>query len=278
MPEYIVLGFCFKNFGCPKGLPLVAHVICAGKISLLSLLLYLLTFGSGCDLFSPSTRVKLSLPPIPAHWQRAFNNLKFQLVFSGPDGEKQESIIAAGSGPIEVSISKRNNTPILAYPLIGESEIYLPPAGALYPLNLGEGNTLVLSWEQGVAALIIFRLSTGGIDLSTFNTQRLSEEIMERGKPDPWVLDIDYIIEKIALGSFRVTYIKAAPARNIELPVDPGSWFMESPFARPIVIEEGETLLLEAVPLGFHLLFSLSTGEHYSLFLDDEETYILTHP
>jgi hypothetical protein len=53
---------------------------------------------------------------------------------------------------------------------------------------------------------------------------------------------------------------------------------MESPFSRPIVIEEGETLLLEAVPLGFHLLFSLSTVEYYSLFLDDEETYILTHP
>ena len=248
------------------------------KTSLLSLLVYILIFGNGCDLFSPSTRVTLSLPPIPAHWQSTFNNLKFQLLISGPDGEKQCRIIPADSDLIEVCISKRQNSSFLAYPLIGDNEIRLPPAGALYPLNMGEGNTLELSWEQGVAALIIFRLSTGGIDLSTFNTLRLSEEIMERGKPDPWVLDIDYIIEKIALGSFRVTYIKAAPARNIELPVDPGSWFMESPFSRPIVIEEGETLLLEPVPLGFHLLFSLSTGEYYSLFLDDEETYILTHP
>ena len=220
----------------------------------------------------------MSLPPIPAHWQRAFDNLKFQLIFSGPNGEKQESIIPAGSGLIDVCISKRQNSSFLAYPLIGDDEIRLPPAGALYPLNMGEGNTLALSWEQGVASLIIFRLSTGGIDLSTFNTQRLSEEIMERGNPDPWNLDIDYIIEKIALGTFRVTYIKAAPARNIELPVDPGSWFMESPFACLIEIEEDETLILEAVPFGSHLLFSLSTGEYYSLFLDDEETYILTHP
>lgn len=242
------------------------------------MLLYSLAFGSGCDFFSHSTQVKVSLPPIPAHWQRAFNNLKFKLIYSGPGGEKQESIIPAGSGLIEVCISKRQNSSFLAYPLIGEDEIRLPPAGALYPLNMVEGNTLALSWEQGVASLIIFRLSTGGIDLSTFNTQRLSEEIMERGKPDPWNLDIDYIIEKIALGSFRVTYIKAAPARNIELPVDPGSWFMESPFACLIEIEEDETLVLEAVPFGSHLLFSLSTGEYYSLFLDDEETYILTHP
>ena len=101
---------------------------------------------------------------------------------------------------------------------------------------------------------------------------------MERGRPNPWNLDIDYIIEKIALGAFRVTYIKAAPARNIELPVNTGSWFMESPFASLIEIEEGETLILEAVPFGHHLLFSISTEEYYSLFLDDEETYILTHP
>lgn len=237
-----------------------------------------LIFLSGCELFSPSIQLKLSLPPIPAHWQGAFDTLKFQLLFSGPDGEKQESIIAAGSGPIEVSISKSNNTPFIAYPLIGESEIRLPPAGALYPLDMVEDGTLALSWEQGVASLIIFRLSTGGIDLSTFNTQRLSEEIMERGLPDPWNLDIAYLIEKIALAAFRVTYIKAAPARNIELPVNPGSWFMESPFAYLIEIEEGETLILEAVPIGHHYLFSLSTEEYYSLFLDDEETYILTHP
>ena len=53
---------------------------------------------------------------------------------------------------------------------------------------------------------------------------------------------------------------------------------MESPFARIIEIEEGEPLLLEAVPLGYHYLFSLCTEEYYSLFLDTEETYILTHP
>lgn len=244
----------------------------------LPLIFSALIFLGGCDLFSPSTRVKLSLPPIPAHWQKAFDNLKFQLLFNGPDGKKQCIIIPAGSSLIEVCISKRQNSSFLAYPLMGEDEIRLPPAGALYPLNMGEGNTLALSWEQGVASLIIFRLISGGIDLSTFNTLRLSQEIMERGNPDPWVLDIDYIIEKIALGAFRVTYIKAAPARNIELPVDPGSWFMESPFARLIEIENSEILILEAVPFGFHLLFSLSTGEYYSLFLDDEETYILTHP
>jgi len=248
------------------------------KISLLSLLLYILALGSGCDFFSHSTRVELLLPPIPAHWQRAFDNLKFQLIFNGPDGKEQCIIIPAGSSLIEVCISKKQNSSFLAYPLIGDEEIRLPPAGALYPLNMGEGNTLVLSWEQGVAAVIIFRLSTGEIDLSIFNTLRLSEEIMERGKPDPWALDIDYIIEKIDLGSFRVTYIKAASARDIELLVDPGSWFMESPFARLIEIEEGETLVLEAVPLGRHHLFSLSTEEYYSFFLDDEETYILAHP
>jgi len=242
------------------------------------MLFYILTFWSGCVLFSPSIRLKLSLPPIPVHWQMAFDNLKYQLILSGPDGEKQESIIPAGSSLIEVCISKRQNSSFLAYPIIGESGIRLPPAGAIYPLNMGEGNTLTLSWEQGVASLIIFRLSTGGIDLSTFNTQRLSDEIRERGRPDPWNLDIDYIIEKIAMGSFRVTYIKAAPARNIELPVNPGSWFMESPSAGIFEIEEGETLLLEAVPLGYHYLFSLSTGEYYRLFLADEETYILTHP
>ncbi|MQY77500.1 MAG: hypothetical protein GH155_07740 [Spirochaeta sp.] len=244
----------------------------------LSLIFSALVFLSGCDLFSPSIRLKLSMPPIPAHWQRAFDNLKFQLIFMGPDRKKQESIIPGGSDLIEVCIIKRHNIPFLAYPLIGEDEIRLPPAGALYPLNMGEGNTLSLSWEQGVAALIIFRLLTGGTDLSTFNTQRLSGEIVERGNPDPWKLDIDYIIEKIALGSFRATSIKAAPARNVDLPVDSGSWFMESPFACLLEIEEGESLILEGVPFGSHLLFSLSKGEYYSLFLDDKETYILTHP
>lgn len=243
----------------------------------LHLILSALIFLSGCDFFSHSTQVKLSLPPFPTHWQMAFDNLKYQLILSGPDGERQESIIPAGSGLVEVCISKKQNSSFLAYPLIGDDEIRLPPAGAIYPLNMGEGNTLTLSWEQGVAALIVFRLIKGGIDLSTFNARRFSDEIMQRGKPDPWNFDIDYIIEKIAMGAFRVTYIKAAPARDIELPVNPGSWFTESPFAGIIEIEEGETLILEAVPLGYHYLFSLSTGEYYSLFLDEDETYILTH-
>lgn len=55
-----------------------------------------------------------------------------------------------------------------------------------------------------------------------------------------------------------------------------GLWFLESPFRSPLPVQgPREPLLLEKVPLGEHLLLSVSGGAVLFLYVEPEELYIL---
>ena len=90
-------------------------------------------------------------------------------------------------------------------------------------------------------------LARQGARLEALNVERLCREMEERGGADPWTLDLEGLAAALArtadgAGAFRVTSIRAAAGREVELPVE-GAWFPESPFRRPVAAEEGRLRL-----------------------------------
>ncbi len=245
------------------------------KAALILSALFLWATFLGCAFFSTTIILTVELPQIPGHWREAFGDISFLLTFPNPEGGVSEKIIPSRSDQLEIRILKRNNLPVLVYPLVKNQTITLPPAGSIYPLLLsgGESEILRLTWKQGFAAQIIFRLWLSGMDVSGLNSERLTREITARSGGDPWSLDFAGIVLKLSQGDFRVTAIKKTAGWNVELIPGEGLWFLESPFSIPVRKEMNEILLLENLPRGFHRLFDARSGSYFELYLRDEDDF-----
>ena len=103
-------------------------------------------------------------------------------------------------------MAKNEATAILAF---DTDSAAVCPCGTIYPYAHS------LNWVDGFAASVLYSLlasTTDDLDaakayLSSFNWVRFMEACREWGD-DVWSLDKEYIMQKIASGSFRVTYIK----------------------------------------------------------------------
>lgn len=240
-------------------------------------LLFLLCLPpAGCSWFSDELAVSVRLPETPEHWLKAFPELRYELLLPGADAAPEASPWPADG---KLSIPKESNWPVLAVPVIGDGRVRLPPAGAVWPLNLSAGGQdLVLRWEGGPLAEILLALRRERVDVSTLNTARLDREMRERSGGDPWRLDLAYLAERLASGEFRVTDIRALPCRSLLLPIPAGAWFLESPFCLPQVTAEGEALALTEVPLGAHRLFRVDGQAGYVLYVGSEGVEIVGEP
>ena len=228
-------------------------------------------FNLNCSLFSPQITLFVQCPELPGHWQRAFGTVPFLLLYPNADGKVSERIVEPWKERVTITVLKQNNLPVAAYPLVKNGKVKLRPAGGIFPLDLCEENqnVLKLSWDQGIVAEILICLFSEAVDITALNSRRLSSEIKSRGEGDPWLLNIDYITDRLASRQFRVTYIKKAPARHIQINPGGGEWFLESPFCTPHAIEAEQILVLENVPLGFHRLFDSMSSCYFDLYLDE---------
>jgi hypothetical protein len=219
------------------------------------------------------------MPEPPLHWQCAFPGLGFTLEYRDARGRVQEVVGEDWSERVEVICSKEQNSPILAYPWAGEdspagARAVLPPAGGFFPLSLGVAGgkeVLCLSWEDGCAALVVSRVKELGRDVGLFNVPRMVERMRLAG--DPWGWDSVAMAERIAAGDFTAFDIDPLPSRDVELAVAEGGWFLESPFATVRGVDSGGTLVLPAVPLGPHTLFSLK-GARIGIYVGEKETIV----
>jgi len=229
-----------------------------------------------CSLYGHSLPLKVQLPPAPHHWQTAFPKLRYRLLYPIPDSEGfEELFVDQGRQPV-IELPKILYLPVLAYPVISTESLELPPAGGIYPTDCtNNSSSITMSWESGAAAELLYRLWIRGVDCSSINVPRLRAEMAERCQGDPWSLDLSMICSRLAAGGFRVTDIHPAPYRDLILESGPGSWFLESPFRIPVPPSTDGSLLLEAVPLGPHLLFDCATGSCFFLFVD-ESTELLS--
>jgi hypothetical protein len=248
------------------------------RIIYISALLWALVFFTGCDLLDPCLDIILELPPLPEHSAAVFEIQAYKLVYPGVDGDLVTGYAAAEGGKIPIHLSKRYNSFVLAYPVITAWDIRLPPAGAVFPLQLERdgADTLVLTWEAGVAASVYERLWRQGIDISCFNTARLLEVMKEKAPADPWAIDINLIAERIAAHDFSVYDVKLLPARDVALDVPGGNWFLESPFALTLHNEPGSALGLTAVCYGFHRLFAADGSMRFDFCVSETDCVVIS--
>jgi hypothetical protein len=234
--------------------------------------LFLCLSSVGCSWFSDEFTVSVVLPELPEHWLGAFPELHYELVIPRAD-TTPESVPWPEDG--RLSIKKEPNWPVLAVPYIRDERVHLPPAGAVWPLDLtAGGQTLAFSWERGPLAETLLALRRERVEVSALNTTRLALELQERSEGDPWTLDLVHLGERLASGEFRVTDIRALPVRDILLAVPAGQWFLESPFRLPQVVPEGEALFLPRLPLGTHRLFRSDGLAGYVLYVGEQGVLI----
>ena len=234
------------------------------SISRISALFAAIFFLLSCSAFGPAAHVDVLIPAPPPHWTQAFPDLEFRLVFADPAGRTQVVRVANPGAAVAIDCSKEGNTPILAYPCRAgdrEGELdkagSLRPAGGIYPSSLdasGSRPALLLHWEDGAAATVLFRLLTLGRDTSLVNATRLLQYF--RVEQDPWILDLELIEEKLAAGKFTAYDIDKLPRRDVRVQAGSGEWFTESPFSSVTSQAGEEALGLPGLSLGMHGLFS----------------------
>jgi hypothetical protein len=230
-----------------------------------------LAIPAGCSWYSASVEVRATLPAPPEHWRRAFPELAFELACPQAD-YLPAGALTLGAGALR--LPKRANWPVLAYPWA--RGVRLPPAGALYPLDLAaDGESLELSWEHGPAAEVLQALLREGCDVSLVNGERLLAEMQARAAGDPGSLDLDHLALRLASGEFRVIDIRPLPSQELSLEVPPGTWFLDSPFRSAMVLEPGQVLALPAVPLGRHRLFAVEQPGGFDLYVSEREALLV---
>ncbi len=239
------------------------------------LLLFLCLPPAACSWFSTELTVGLRLPEPPDHWLEAFPELSYELLMPGAEAMPQPIAWPADG---KLSIPKEPNWPVLAVPVIREGRVRLPPAGAVWPLDLSAEGELAPSWEGGPLAQTLLVLRRERVDVSALNTARLEVEMRDRSEGDPWKLDLPHLAEKLASEEFRVTDIRLLPFRSLLLPVPAGTWFLESPFRLPQVTSEGEALPLTDVPFGAHRLFRGGGLAGYALYVGSKGEEITGEP
>jgi len=214
------------------------------------------------------------MPDIPRHWQQAFPDLSFRLVFQDSAGSWQTVVVPHAGADVAIRCWKAVNSPVLAYPQAERSSALLRPAGALYPgdcVHTGGSRHVALSWTGGCQASIFKLLAENGLDTSLVNAERLASYLARY--PDPWVLDLNAIAEKLARGDFTAYDIDLLPARDVQMCPGAGEWFLESPFALTQATTSSESLFLPGLSRGDHALFSVQ-GRVIRIWVGDRETVI----
>jgi hypothetical protein len=227
-----------------------------------------------CAWFGPQAELRIAIPAPPAHWARAFSDLRFNLIFQDSAGSWQTVTVTDVSQAAVVCCWKAGNAPVLAYPIAGRSSGFLRPAGGLYPGDCAAvdgGQALILSWKGGCLASIFKLLAERGFDTSLVNAERLASYLARH--EDPWNLNIEGIAEKLIQGNFSTYDIDLLPARDVTLRPGAGEWFLESPFAVARRAEEAESITLPCLGVGMHALFSVQ-GQTIRIQVGEKETVI----
>ncbi|MFP4430272.1 MAG: hypothetical protein ACLFPV_03380 [Spirochaetaceae bacterium] len=190
--------------------------------------------ATSCAFLDSERDVVVHFPPLPETWKSLERELEIavEVVFSDGSGWTRHHAFDAGAAVI--ALPKAGGVAILLRPVY--RGLLLPPAGTAVPwLASGER---AATWHDGVTATILRRLAVGGSGFEALNVPRLSREIRDRGGRDPWGVDIDRIVEKLAEDAFRSTYIKEGETVSLEVYFPEGRWVSLEPFG-----EEGTRVI-----------------------------------
>jgi hypothetical protein len=245
------------------------------KIIQYFLIFIFLGMVSACNIIMPNTTLEIILPEIPKHWENTFPGLLFILKYP-EQGTRFKEVVIPIHGSVEIIISKEQNIPIILYPYIDDKNMFLKPAGGIYPNHLisETTNKMKLTWENGFAAAIFEKCFMEGLNVQTINSIRLIQEIRKKAENNPWSLDFQKIIEKLSLNTFRISYIKKLPTVTVSLYPEAGDWFLGNPFAEILHVEDNQGLNLCEIPIGFHTLFKVNSKIHFNIFIEEDDIIV----
>lgn len=199
----------------------------------------------------------LLLPPPPSQWA-CFGALDYLILVPEPSEEEPFTTVRvpAGSNAVRLTVGKRTNLPLLAYPLLEDRPDLLRPSGGVYPLDLEKGDVVRLSYRDGFLAELLLPMCAAGDLLEALNVSRLRRETWDRSLGDPWSLDREAILETLLYGSMRSGRIRRRPSFELSIEVPAGTWVAGNPFIAPILAPPARPLLeLHGLPTGVHRFF-----------------------
>jgi hypothetical protein len=223
------------------------------KKLLVWLILGLVLSACGRGLMDPL--YTLALPDLPPAWLELLGTPQWRIEWISPGGIKEQAIRA---GNAEAALPQTWANPVSAWPFWparGVAPGIFRPAGAIFPFDAA-GDTLFLSWQGGVDALLYWELdaawaagkASGASSIrrpQNFDWPRFREllndpSILEKTKADPWTVDWKAAAAKIVSSGFYRSYIRSEDRVETPIPVSSGPWIDTSPFAPPLLFGEGE--------------------------------------
>lgn len=200
------------------------------------------------------------LPPLPPIWEEILGSPYWRLEWIN---EKGNWVSWEGKeGFPELTLIQEWTNPVFAWPYWPEKGI-IPaqvfPAGALFPWDARE-NRLILDWDHGVDAFFWKELSLHNKAQNKTGTPRLpwyfdwprfrelmkSEDIPDEVLMDPWMADWKNIAQRTAESGFDRRRIRAEPKTKISIPGEAAVWIGRSVFAKPIIVNRREPLIINA--------------------------------
>jgi hypothetical protein len=106
--------------------------------------------------------------------------------------------------------------PVVAYPYIGNVNIQPYSAGGIFPANMDNGK-VVLTWENGFAAEVLYKAIKNGIALDNFNVSRFEKVLIEKSGGNPWIFEEDDIIYALSFNIFNSNFIKKKRTYSLNL-------------------------------------------------------------
>jgi hypothetical protein len=171
---------------------------------------------------------------------------------------------------------------VLAYPSFAGGAFLPRPAAAVYPHDArdraGAGVSLAASYERGFTGLVLHRVL---FSLPSVNSGRLIEEVRARSDGNPWLFDLERVVEKLAGGRFSTIYLRPREVFEVDAGngSGPGVWLPDNPMAdvhTPTNSPDGPVLRLQ-LPPGHHHLMHAGNGGILSIVVADDGSYRVFH-
>lgn len=231
---------------------------------------------AGCSLLGSEATVSLELPGAPEHWPESIRVEEYRVVWRGAAGKPREVRVAGGASRVEVTIPKRPGLAVLAYPSFAGGAFLPHPAAAIYPHDA----SLTASYERGFTGLVLHRVLFA---LPSVNSRRLIEEVRARSDGNPWLFDLERVVEKLADGRFSTIYLRPRDVFGVEVADDAGAgagsdsgvWLRDNPLADVLTATDSPdgAVLRMQVPPGHHHLMHSENGEILSIVVEDDGSY-----
>ncbi|GEM_PF-3188094 len=235
-------------------------------LTVVTALAVLITLG-GCEHFSDTYSLRVTLPGLPAHWDDPEEISAYELRWIQYGAERRKRVVLTGGAlngengletrrsQVRITLPKRPNVALLAYPLTRDG-VLLQPAGTIAPLRLRSSGRLPLRFEDGPAAYLLYRLDRDGRGGARVNAARLLREIEQRLGALRWWMDWIAVLDAFERGVFRVTMLRPVRQHRVAVCLPPGEYRSADVLAPPRAVPESGCVPDALLAEGVHRWFS----------------------